>query len=680
VTPRLLAAVTHLAEPRAQARPPAIVLPETAAPADPPPGRLTPWLPVLLLGIVALLGVRLITDGDMWAHLKTGEYIVQHRAFPDRDPFVYTAGNDRWMIKAWLTQVIFYLLFRAAGFAGLTLFKAALFTLAVGLMWRLGRRVGCPAPAALVVLLLLALVARPRLLERPEVPSFLLLAAALSILVRGTWGRAAYLLVPIQAVWANVHPSFAFGLLLPWPFLADAALRRLRGARQPLRHLALAAILLVPASALNPEGIRLLLHPFRVGRMPTLANIVEMQGLLTVLLRYPEFHVKAEAIAFFALAVGAFIVCALQRRSGNAAGPGMWALVAVAIAMPFRGYRFLPYAGMILAAVILKGLGALAKERPGRAATERRPGWQRVLAPAVCVLLLAPAAWYAARDPRFQFGLGVTPRLFPAGAARFILRTNVRGPLFNDLNLGHYLVWSLFPRHQVFIHAGFWESVSDDLFIARYFASAQDPGVFEGLLSEYHVEFLVLRNRTPRRRLVATDGRWALIYWDEVASVYARRGGANAGLIAAREFRLTHFAQDLSYLDELARDPRTFPAAAAELRRAIREDRENVWAGLSLAFLLKARGRDLEEALEALEVAERGGIRPVKVLVWKAEILARLGRRAAAEAAVQEALRLDPADVTARFVLADLRARAGDGENARRGHTDDLDRSWVVAP
>jgi hypothetical protein len=680
-----LSVVTAASEPRGHPRQPAIGAPEPAAPGHPRAGRLTRWLPVLLLALVALLGIRLITTGDVWWHLKTGEYFVQHRAFPDRDPFVYTAGTDRWIIRAWLTEVVFYLVFRATGFAGLTLFKAALFTLAVGLLWRLGRTVGCPAPAAAVVLLLLALVARPRLVERPEVVSFLLVAAALSLLVRGAWGRAAYLLVPLQVLWANVHSSFLLGLLLPWPFLADAAVRRLRAPRPgagegapPLRHLARAAVLLVPASTLTPEGTRLLLYPFSLARMPTVRQIEEVQGLLTVLRGCTAC--RAEAIALFVLAVGTLVVCALRRRSGTAVGPGTWGLAAGAIAMPIAFYRLLPYAGMILAAVALKGLGVLAAARPGEAAAARRPAWRRVLAGGVCVVLLALGAFSVARDPRFQFGLGVTPRKFPEGAARFILSANAQGPLLNDLNIGTYLLWSLFPRHRVFAHAAFWDSVSDDRLIARYMASARAPGIFEVLVREYRVQLLVLQNHLPLSRVVATDRRWALVYWDEVASVYARRDGANAGLITAHEFRLTEFAANLGYLLVLAQDAGAFQAAAGELRRAVREDRGNAAASLSLAVLLKARGQDLEEALEALEVAQRYGFRHPNALAWKAEILARLGRWPAAAAAARETLRRDPANAAANLVLADLRAWAGESEDAERAPTDGLDGPWVIGP
>ena len=91
-------------------------------------------LPFLLLATVALLGLTPITDGDVWWHLKFGEVFWQSRGFPAHDPFVFTAGPDPWVIRAWLAEVLLYGVYRLAGPAVLILLKAALFTGALALL------------------------------------------------------------------------------------------------------------------------------------------------------------------------------------------------------------------------------------------------------------------------------------------------------------------------------------------------------------------------------------------------------------------------------------------------------------------------------------------------------------------------------------------------------------------
>jgi hypothetical protein len=634
-------------------------------------------LPTILLATVFLLGITPIHDGDVWWHLKTGQFFFQHRSFPDQDPFVFTAGGDRWIIRAWLTEVIFYLVFRLGGLEALTLFKAALFTLAVGILWRLGVAVRCPPAAAALVLFLAVLVVRPRLAERPEVFSFVLLAVALSILLRGVGGRAVYALVPLQVLWANLHSSFFLGLLLPWLFLVDEAARRLRQRRgsgsdpnASLWPLLFAALLLWPASALTPQGIQLLLYPFHVSRTPTQAEIAEVQGLISML-RVCGGCLE-EVIAFTVLVLLTLALFAYQAGRGHGVGPGTWVLVAGSTVAPFLVYRLLPYAAILLAAQAMRGFGAPSEVGKGFMDAERSKGGRPLVAAGMAVLLLVSfAAFHLVRGSRYPFGLGVAPGVFPEGAARFILTADAHGPVYNSLRFGSYLLWALFPRHQVFIHPAYWDSVSDDRLIARFIQSMGDPATFDALVREYRIELLVLPNGRPLWRFVPADPRWALIYWDQVASVYALRGGANAALIAAREFRLTRYAEDLRYLWAVARQPASFAAAKAELRRAVMEDSQNHAARLSLAYLLMARGQDLEEALGAVETLRRNGFGDIHVFTLKAGILAGLGRAAEAEAAAREAIHVWPRAWGARLLLADLRARAGDREDAAR-HLRDL--------
>lgn len=610
------------------ASPAALRLPRPSVGLDGPrAAAVARGLLILLLIAVALLGVRPIADGDVWWHLKTGEYFFQHRSFPERDPFLFTAGSDRWIIRAWLTEVVFYLVYRAGGPAGLTLFKTALFVLAVGILWRLGAAAGCPPPLAALALLLAALTASPRLAERPETVSFLLLAAGLAILMRSGAGRGAYLLVPLQVLWANVHSSFLLGLALPWPFVLDAAARRSRAAGEAgsARHLAAAALLLWPASALTPEGIRLVLYPLHLARMPTVALIDEVRDLVTIMGACAPC--LEEAVAFGVLAAGALAICVLQAGRRSTPGPGTWLLALGAAAVPFFVYRLLPYSGLILATVVLRGAaallsgGAVAPQRPSL------PGRRQVLAVGGAALLLVFVTVNTVRGARFPFGLGVARDIFPQGAARFILRAAPRGPLFNSLEFGSYLLWALYPRQRVFIHSAIWDSLADDRLVARFLRSARDPQIFDELVGEYGIELLVLPNGLPAWSFVRDDGRWALVFWDQVASVYVRRDGANGGMVATHEFRSTRYDTDLTYLRLTARDPARQEAAAAELRRAVRDDPCNMAAALSLAFLLKSARRDLEEALAAVEAWERYGIRDETLLAWKAEIQRTLAAR-----------------------------------------------------
>src|SRR5438270_10148671 len=119
--------------------------PVKAAPPEPSkPGLATiaspPWVRIAIMAIGALLLISLCTsesgDSDTWWHLKTGQYILQQHKLPVPDPFSWTTymGKPAYpgeettryfnLTHEWLSQVMLYGSYAAAGFKGLILMRA----------------------------------------------------------------------------------------------------------------------------------------------------------------------------------------------------------------------------------------------------------------------------------------------------------------------------------------------------------------------------------------------------------------------------------------------------------------------------------------------------------------------------------------------------------------------------
>src|SRR4029077_15820310 len=71
-----------------------------------------------------------------------------------------------------------------------------------------------PPAIQLNIFALAAIAMMPQMEFRPQLFTFALLAATLAILARHNYSRAAplWVLVPIMAVWANLHGGFIMGL------------------------------------------------------------------------------------------------------------------------------------------------------------------------------------------------------------------------------------------------------------------------------------------------------------------------------------------------------------------------------------------------------------------------------------------------------------------------------------
>jgi hypothetical protein len=244
----------------------------------------------LALYLVALAAVALvlaflkgIQDPDYFWHLETGEWIAS-QGLPDTDPFSFTYRGE-WTLHEWLGQLFIFQLDSALGPSlSLVVFglipPVAIATVAVALARR-----DVPSRAIVAATILCGAVLIPYVTIRPQVISWLLLAALIALLLevrpKRTWPLLA--VPPLFILWANVHGLYVIGLGVLALFAAFTLLGRteLAGRRWAVAGTGAAALL---ASAVTPAGPAGLLYPLRYVDAGDwgLANIPEWQS--------PSFH------------------------------------------------------------------------------------------------------------------------------------------------------------------------------------------------------------------------------------------------------------------------------------------------------------------------------------------------------------------------------------------------------
>ena len=149
-----------------------------------------------LAACAALLSFRLISQGDTFAWLAVGRWIAEHRAVPHVNLLMWTAPHFPWVAHAWGFALVLFCVYRVGGLAGTQALTLLAVLGAFLILLRLWRRMGAnPALAPLPFLLALVLMA-DRISPRPELPTWVLLAATISLLFQ--W-RAR----PSRAIWAK---------------------------------------------------------------------------------------------------------------------------------------------------------------------------------------------------------------------------------------------------------------------------------------------------------------------------------------------------------------------------------------------------------------------------------------------------------------------------------------------
>jgi len=634
---------------------------------------------LLLFVHLVLLGFFQVSSLDTWFHLKEGELYVTTWSFPVQDPFAFTTAGRDWIKYSWLADVVFYVVYAAAGFSGLVLVRLGILVVIAWLLYRIVRGCGLNPVAAILLVFVASLALRFRLFIRPELFTFLLLLGTLAVLLRlsasSPW--LAYALLPVFVLWVNTHGSYVFGIGLPALVLLANVLPmawcvpgwgRLRLDPARRRHLALTVAALPIAGFLNPQGIGLLLFPFRQNRMIRLTAFPEWMEAW----RYPGVDpvwwepVVILGVVLLAFGAVAWLLLAWERRLDPV---GLGVVLSMGAYAVFRN-RAIPYFVLAALPFLALAIARLAEHLPTKlpAQASRRITQLGVLA---CLLLLTLSIVdQAFLTRRFPPGFGVAGHVFPEQAAAFMERQRLDGRVFNSYQFGGYLMWRRWPANQVFIDGRYDAILFDEGLLEEYAEAHHVPAALDRLAEKHAFEILIL-DAEPASRMehIQNNPTWARVYWDPVAEVYVRRGRRFTGLVEAREYRLTRATTDLAYLEGYRADPAAWAQAMAELQRAVEDNPENVlaWQGLAQEYGAAgpaALGKRLDALTRALALL-RDNPATGRLHAERAEALLELGRPAEADAAAREALRADGSLLLPHWVLAGVAEGRGAWQDAR---------------
>jgi hypothetical protein len=136
--------------------------------------------------------------------------------------------------------------------------------------------------------------------------------------------------------------------------------------------------------------------------------------------------------------------------------------------------------------------------------------------------------WYGGYLKR---GMGVNEKM-DAGANYFI-RNHLQGPIFNNFDIGDYLIYHLYPQERVFVDSR-PEAYPRGFFTDKLVPALFDQGKWLALEHEYKFNVVFLGYHTQVlnfvQRLYYDDG-WFLAYSDEYTIIFLRRRPKNDHLV-----------------------------------------------------------------------------------------------------------------------------------------------------
>ena len=244
-----------------------------------------------------------------------GQWIIDHATLPRTDIYSFTKTGEPWTSSSWLAQVLLAGSYDLAGWAGPVVLASASIAMAFALLtWILGRRI--PAPYAIVVTLAALVLSAPHFLARPHVLVLpVMLAWTYGLMSASERGEApSFWLLPLIALWANLHGGFIFGLVLAGAFAIDALWNTDAARQRPLalRWAVFAACALAACCA----------TPYGWGSIRASLKILDLGELLHLISEWspPDFT----SLGAFEMSVLVLIAAALYSASSSHCRGSRW--------------------------------------------------------------------------------------------------------------------------------------------------------------------------------------------------------------------------------------------------------------------------------------------------------------------------------------------------------------------
>lgn len=446
----------------------------------------------------ALFAHQILNDADIYWHIKAGEWMLEQGAVPHTDPFSYTFGGAPWMAHEWLSEILMALAFEAGQWNGIVIFFGIVTALTFWLLAKQLSRQLAPL-ASFIVFLLSAACIYPSFLARPHLLALPILivwfAGLLSAQERGE--RPSFWLLPLMALWANLHGSFVFGLALVLPIAFEAVLAAKTNRLKVSRDWGMFFIAALGMPLATPNGWHSLVFPFQLLSMKHLSKITEWAP--------PDF----KTIQPLELVLMATLFIAFIRPIKIPILRLLILLGVLHLALHHGRHQML--AGIVCALVLAKPIeNALSGKYRGNTEDGASLRWVAGAA-AMAVLLTAARMGHPI--------VRADDRISPMTALNHVPVELRRDPVLNSYNFGGYLI---FNGIKPFID-GRADMYGDDFVFDYVSIMTPNRAAFDRVIEKYRIQWIILKTDSPIIDMIDALPSWRRSYADKIAVIYVRQ-------------------------------------------------------------------------------------------------------------------------------------------------------------
>jgi hypothetical protein len=504
----------------------------------------------LLLFWVGFLYARKIdlATADLGRHLQNGRWVVEnHFNLSEKNSplfenyYSYTHPDFKVINHHWGSGMIFFFIWKLFDFSGLSLFYIFLSLVAFSLFFYVAFQESDFTLALLLAFFLAPLMAE-RTEVRPEIFSVLFGALFLFLLweyfqekISGKW---LLFLGVLQVFWVNLHVYFFLGGFLVGAFwfseIIHLLFQRLTDEEfarktKKVKVLTIILFLVFLAALINPFGFEGLFYPVKIFKNYGY-TIVENKSVSFVKnYGIVDSNFTLIKIVLTLVFLSFVLLFGVDRRKISLPYLIFSVFFGVLGWMAIRNFTLL---GFFALPVLAYNFSSFLGQKEGERNLVKEKGIAILYIILVMVGLWGNFEYLNERWEKKGIGLmsGATK------AAEFFQKEGLKGPLFNNYDLGGYLIFSLFPEEKVFVDNR-PEAYPDSFFSEVYKPMQEKADVFKKADQQYNFNavFFYRNDITPWGmnflKIIREDPEWALVYEDNYALIYLKKNEENRDLI-----------------------------------------------------------------------------------------------------------------------------------------------------
>lgn len=430
---------------------------------------------LLLLIFTILIHPNNSLNQDLGRHIKLGQIIWETKNIPNTNLFTFTNPSFPFINHHWLPEVFFYFISKDFGIIAITYCKIFIYLISFIFLYKAIKNISNSHLLSSLSISPFILLLINRNDERPEMFGILFFCIYLLLLTQKN-KKLLYLIPFLAFLWINSHITFIFGFFLIVLSIFDSYIQK----DNLLKIKATILIASLISSLLNPHFISGLFYPLMIFKnygysisenqnlfylTDQISNIFIpmfwMQLIFLIGIVFFSIYKKRflKKSIFFLILGFVFSIMAIIMLRNNVFFILSSSIVVGFFLKPFKDSKYMYIFGILNIILLI-----------------------------LCINLITSNIFYKTFDMDKSFSLEIQENYL--GAVNFYKKNNLRGPIFNNFDIGGYLDYKLYPNTQTFVDNR--PEAFPNMFFDEYKNAQTYSKEFNKLAKKYNIQTIII--------------------------------------------------------------------------------------------------------------------------------------------------------------------------------------------